>query len=106
MYVLNGTTTSQVVSFPGGSGVLVWDASSSGTGTLSLNRKSATDANSSYTPVGAAGIGAGVAQLTGAGTLVFTECECLLQLIVSNLSGGASIRCDLQRAHAGRVKQD
>lgn len=104
MQTLNAANlASATIPFPGGSGEMVWDAASSGTGTLLLERMSdAAGTSSTWTPVGTSSAG----QLSAAGTLIFTAGPCLLRMRAAGLSTGASILCDVQRCHAGRVHQD
>ncbi len=103
MFTLNsGNLTSDPINFPGGTGVMVWDGASIGqTGTLILERKSKDAAASSWTPVGATSIGSGPAQLTIAGTRLFTDAPCKLRLRIDTPSG--DILCDVQRCHAGNL---
>jgi len=107
VFTLNsGNLTSDTIDFPGGTGVMVWDGTSVGkTGTLILERMSAgAGSGSTWTAVGATGVGSGLAQLTAAGTRLFTETRCLLRLRVTGPSG--DILCDVARCHAGRLMQD
>lgn len=107
MFTLNsGKLTSDTIDFAGGTGVMVWDNTSAAqTGTLIVERMSkVSGSGSTWTPVGQTGIGSGPAQLTAAGTRLFTETACLLRLRVTSPSG--DILCDAARCHAGRLVQD
>ena len=103
MFTLNsGTLTSDPINFPGGTGEMVWDgASIAQTGTLILERMSKDAAGSTWTPVGATGIGSGPAQLTAAGTRLFTAAPCFVRLRVDTPNG--DILCEVQRCHAGNL---